>query len=74
MSGYPGKLNEHAKRTLIERWQRGLPAAEIAVQLNVSRQAVHRWIRLFQLHGWAMLAPEAARRRRRRGRSRGTPS
>jgi transposase InsO family protein len=57
----PAKLNEHAKRTIIERWQRGLPAAEIAVQLNVSRQAVHRWIRLFQLHGWAVLVPGSRR-------------
>ena len=57
MSGYPWKLNEHGKRVIIERWRLGLPSADIADQLGVSRQSVCRWIRLFRVHGWGILTP-----------------
>ena len=57
MSGTPGKLNEHCKRTIIERWLQGVRPADIADQLGVSRQSVHRWIRLFRIRGWDILTP-----------------
>jgi len=48
-----GKLNEHAKRTLVERVVfQGLPVAEAARMANVSRQTAHRWIRRYRLYGW----------------------
>lgn len=53
------KLNEHAKRTLIERWIARVPVAEIARQLNVSRQTAHRWIHRYTEEGWAMLSPRS---------------
>lgn len=61
MSGYPGKLNEHAKRTLIERWRTGIPVAEIARQLNVSRQTAHHWLGRFQDGSWAGLASRSCK-------------
>lgn len=51
-----GKLNEHAKRTLVDRVTSGVPIAEVARQLNVSRQTAHYWMRRFRTRGWAGLA------------------
>ena len=51
-----GKLNEHAKPTLVDRVTGGVPVAEVARQLNVSRQTAHYWIRRFRTLGWAGLA------------------
>jgi transposase InsO family protein len=52
MSGYPGKLNEHAKHTLIHRiFVEGWSIAEAARMANVSRQAAHRWVRRYREHG-----------------------
>lgn len=48
MSGYPGKLNQHANVTLIEPVDSGLPVAELAQQLNVSRQCAYYCIRRFE--------------------------
>jgi transposase InsO family protein len=52
----PGKLNEHTKRTLIDRVASGMPVAEVARQLNVSRQTAHYWVRRFRSLGLAGLA------------------
>lgn len=61
MSGSHGKLNEHAKRTLVERSNAGVPAAEIARQLNISRQTAHRWLRRFRERGWPGLVSPGCR-------------
>lgn len=58
----PGKLNAHAKRTLVERvLVDGLPVAEAARMANVSRQTAYRWIRRYRIHGWDGLQPRSRR-------------
>lgn len=60
MSGSPGKLNAHAKRTLIQRVIfEGIAVAEAARMANISRQAAYRWIRLYRIEGWDGLAPRS---------------
>src|SRR5574341_990559 len=62
MSGYPGKLNAHAKRTLIQRVVlQGMSVAEAARMANISRQAAYRWVRLYQREGWEGLKPRSHR-------------
>ena len=62
MSGSPGKLNAHAKRTLIERVVvEGVSVAEAARMANISRQAAYRWVRLYRREGWAGLRPRSRR-------------
>jgi transposase InsO family protein len=58
----PGKLNAHAKRTLVERvvFQR-LPVAEAARMANISRQTAHRWIGRYRRYGWDGLNPRSRR-------------
>jgi len=57
-----GKLNEHAKRTLVERVVfQELPVAEAARMANVSRQTAHRWIRRYRLLGWDGLKARSRR-------------
>lgn len=57
----PGKLNEHGKRTLVERVVGGWTVAEAARMANVSRQTAHRWIRRYRLQGWDGLKPGSRR-------------
>jgi len=62
MLGSPGKLNAHAKRTLVERVVfEGLPVAEAARMANVSRQTAHRWIGRYRRYGWDGLNPRSRR-------------
>lgn len=62
MSGSPGKLNAHAKRTLIERVAfEGMSVAEAARMANISRQAGHRWVHLYRREGWDGLKPRSRR-------------
>lgn len=57
-----GKLNEHGKRTLIERVVfGGLSVAEAARMANVSRQTAHRWVRRYRLYGWDGLRSRSRR-------------
>lgn len=52
MSGSPGKLNAHAKLTLIQRVVGdGMTVAQVAYQLNISRTTAHRWLRHYRLEG-----------------------
>jgi transposase InsO family protein len=57
-----GKLNAHAKRTLVERvvFER-LSVAEAARMANVSRQTAHRWICRYRRYGWEGLKPRSRR-------------
>jgi transposase InsO family protein len=60
--GSPGKLNAHAKRTLIQRVvQEGLSVAEAARMANISRQTAYRWVRRFRQEGLTGLAPRSRR-------------
>lgn len=57
-----GKLNEHAKRTLVQRVIfNGLSVAEAARMANVSRQTAHRWVRRYRLYGWDGLSARSRR-------------
>lgn len=57
-----GKLNQHAKQTLIHRviYER-VSVAEAARMANISRQAAHRWVRRYRLLGPAGLNPTSRR-------------
>lgn len=58
----PGKLNSHAKQTLVERVVfEGLTVAEAARMANVSRQTAHRWLGRYRRHGWDGLNPRSRR-------------
>lgn len=62
MLGSPGKLNEHAKRTLVDRVVfQHLPVVEAARMANVSRQTAHRWLGRYRRHGWNGLRPRSRR-------------
>ena len=62
MSGYPGKLNAHAKRTLIDRVVvEGMSVAEAARMANISRQAAYRWVRRYRHEGWEGLRSRSRR-------------
>ena len=62
MSGYPGKLNEHAKQTLIQRVIiERMSVAQAAYMANVSRQTAYRWVRRYRLEGAAGLDPRSRR-------------
>ncbi len=57
-----GKLNAHAKLTLVERVvYGGMPVAEAARMANVSRQTVHRWLGRFYSEGLDGLKPRSRR-------------
>lgn len=61
----PGKLNAHAKLTLVQRvFEEGWTVAEAARMANVSRQAAHRWVGRFRRDGLAGLQPRNRRPRR----------
>lgn len=65
MLGSPGKLNAHAKHTLIQRvFFEGIPVAEAARMANISRQTAYRWVRRFRREGWAGLATRSRRPQR----------
>lgn len=58
----PGKLNEHAKRTLIQRvCYDGFSVAEAARMANVSRQSAHQWVKRFREEGWHGLRARSRR-------------
>ena len=58
----PGKLNAHAKRTLIERIVlNGFTVAEAARMANVSRQSAYRWLHRYRLQGWDGIQPRSRR-------------
>ena len=62
MLGSPGKLNAHAKRTLIERVViEGVSVAEAARMANVSRQTAYRWVQRYRREGWDGLRPRSRR-------------
>lgn len=62
MSGYPAKLNAHAKRTLIQRvFYQGVTAAEAARMANVTRSCASYWVRRFRQEGWAILRERSRR-------------
>jgi len=57
-----GKLNEHAKQTLVERVVlQQMAIAEAARMANVSRQTAHRWIGRYRQEGWDGLNPRSRR-------------
>jgi transposase InsO family protein len=57
-----GKLNQHAKQTLIQRVLfEGVSVAEAARMANVSRAAAYRWVRRYRLYGAAGLLPRSCR-------------
>lgn len=61
----PGKLNAHAKLTLVQRvFDEGFSVAEAARMANVSRQTASRWIGRFRRDGLAGLQPRSRRPRR----------
>lgn len=52
MSGSPGKLNYHAKLTLVERVLfEGMSVPQATYMLNVSRQTGYRWVQRFLAEG-----------------------
>jgi len=58
----PGKLNEHAKRTLIQRvCFEGMSAAEAARMANISRQSARCWLKRFREEGWEGLRARSRR-------------
>lgn len=62
MLGSPGKLNAHAKRTLIERVViEGISVAEAARMANISRPTAYRWVRRYRREGWDGLRPRSRR-------------
>lgn len=62
MSGSHGKLNAHAKQTLIHRVVcHGIAVAQAARMANISRQAGYYWVRRFREEGWAGLEPRSCR-------------
>lgn len=61
----PGKLNAHAKLTLVQRvFDEGWSIAEAARMANISRQSASRWIARFRRDGPAGLEPRSRRPRR----------
>ena len=62
MLEHPGKLNAHAKQTLVERvvFER-FSVAEAARMANVSRQTAHRWLGRYRRHGWDGLKARSRR-------------
>lgn len=61
----PGKLNAHAKFTLVQRvFEEGWSVAEAARMANVSRQAASRWIGRYRRDGLLGLVPRSKRPRR----------
>lgn len=63
--GSPGKLNAHAKATLVQRVVvEGISVAEAARMANFSRSTAHFWIRRFRNEGWGGLEPRSRRPRR----------
>jgi len=61
MSGTPGKLNAHAKITLVERVEGGMSVAEAARQANISSQSAYRWWRRYRAEGREGLRPRSRR-------------
>ncbi|WP_081924139.1 leucine zipper domain-containing protein [Pseudonocardia halophobica] len=51
----------HGRRLIIEHWQGGWPAAQIAEQLVISRATVHKWINRFRAEGWSGLEDRPSR-------------
>jgi transposase InsO family protein len=61
----PGKLNDHAKLTLVQRvFDEGVSVAEAARMANVSRQTASRWVGRFRRDGLDGLQQRSRRPRR----------
>ncbi len=54
-------LNVFGRRTLVERVLAGHKPAEVAKQLNVSRQTVYKWVRRYRQEGLAGLETRSSR-------------
>jgi transposase InsO family protein len=54
-------LNERGRALLVERVLAGHKPSEVAKQLGVSRQTVHKWVRRFREEGLAGLADRSSR-------------
>lgn len=54
-------LNEKGRALLVERVLAGHKPSEVAKQLGVSRQTVHKWVRRFREEGLAGLADRSSR-------------
>lgn len=61
MSHANARLNEYGRRLCAERVAAGHKPAEVAKQLGVSRQTVHKWVRRFQAEGEAGLVDRSSR-------------
>lgn len=61
MSHVNARLPLHGRRTLVQRVLAGHKPGEVAKQLNVSRQTVHKWVRRFRDEGDAGLVDRTSR-------------
>ena len=55
------RLNEYGRLLAVERYLAGQYAKDVAGQLGVSRQTVHKWVNRYRLHGPAGLADRSSR-------------
>jgi len=57
------RLNEYGRKLIAERVLAGHKPGEVAKQVGVSRQTVHKWVRRFQAEGRAGLTDRSSRPR-----------
>ncbi len=63
MSHANARLNEYGRKLIAERVLAGHKPGEVAKQVGVSRQTVHKWVRRFQAEGRAGLTDRSSRPR-----------
>ncbi len=61
MSHANARLNEYGRNLIARRVLAGHKPGEVAKQVGVSRQTVHKWVRRFQAEGEAGLADRSSR-------------
>ncbi|MCW2607277.1 MAG: family transposase [Frankiales bacterium] len=61
MSHANARLNEFGRNLAVERYLAGQSAKDVAGQLGVSRQTVHKWVNRWRLEGPAGLADRSSR-------------